>query len=245
MSFMRLTDHEAAIWAVSFIRHGADYRAVNAAAQAVADARRIAGELDRRQHEGVVAPEAAHMLREMVNRWDADRMDDEELGSALMWLDHRGHEQIADLLRAEYGIFWEDNRDYTNGSLGPAGLAAQLGIHCIGCGSQAVWLRSSDGRQWRCGNVGHIGFKFEVEGVEAQRAKEWYAKWLERKIERSSLYGRDSSPAGDEPLDDDLPDEDFLDDVVALIGQAGKGKSTPDDPLGLAGGPHDPGKFGR
>jgi hypothetical protein len=245
MTFMRLTDHEAAIWAAAFVQRGAGSSvSFEVAAHAVQEARRVARELDERKVNlsRDLSPEAAHMLHEMVNREDANRMDDDELGSALMWLDHRGHEQIADLLRAEYGIFWEDDHAYTNGSLGPAGLAHQLDIRCPGCGSQAVWLRSSDGREWRCGNVDHIGFKFGVEGVEAQRAKEWYAKWLEEKIKKSSLYGRDSSPPSDESLDDDLPDEDFLDDVVALVG---KGKPAPDDPLGLAGGPHDPGKFGR
>jgi len=275
MSFMRLTDHEAAIWAASFIHHGADYRAVNAAAQAVADARRIAGELDKRQHEGVVSSEAAHMLRGMVNREEANRMDDDELGNALAWLDHRGHDQIADLLRAEYGIFWENDHDYTNGSLGPAGLAKQLDIYCPGCGSQAVWLRSSDGRQWRCGSIGHLGFPFEIDGVEAVRAKEWYAKWSEERLKKSSLYGYvmpatmdavaevgwrldgdDDDFDDEDPIDDKDPDDDLFDDDLPapeeplhgrrsgdeLVGQS---PARPDDPLGLAGGPFDPGKFGR
>jgi hypothetical protein len=202
------------------------------------------------------------MLSEMVNRTDANRLDDEELGNALMWLDHRGHKQIADLLRAEYGFF-EDEDGYVNGSLGTAGLARQLDLRCPGCGSQAIWLRSSDGKQWRCGNLDHIGFKFEVVGLGAERAKAWYAKYLEQRLRNSSLYGRAPEVGGldDDDLDGEDPDDDLLDDDFpdagdptessALHGQGfrqellGSPSVHSDDPLGLANGPCDPGKFGR
>lgn len=261
MTFMRLTDHEAAIWAAVFANRGTStFVAAEAAARAVQDARRMAKELDKRKD--AVTPEAAHMLREMVNRNDANRMDDEELGNALMWLDHRGHNQVADLLRAEYGIF-ADEDGYTDGSLGPAGLAEQLDIHCPGCGSQAVWLRSMDGRTWCCGNIGHLGYRFQIDGIGATRAKEWYAKWLERKIADSTIPGRTLLPpdavGGLDDDDDDDPVDDLLEDDLPeeaplLYGQGfrenapvgvGHSPSTPDDPLGLAGGPLDPGKFGR
>jgi len=268
---MRLTDHEAAIWAAAFVQRGAGGQvSIEVAAHAVLEARRLAKELSTRKREGAVEPEAAHMLREMVNRSDANRLDDEELGDALAWLDHRHHKLIAGLLRAEYGIF-EDEDGYVNGSLGTADLARQLDIHCPGCGSQAVWLRSDDGRQWRCGNIGHIGFKFEVEGVEAILAKEWYAAYLGRKFRDSSRHNPspvaasassegaevDNDYFDDEDPEGDFPDDDSLDGLlpgpeIPLSGQgfrndpASQSPLKPDfDPLGQDGGPLDPGKLGR
>jgi len=73
----RLTDREAMIWAAAFVHRGAgSYVAVEVAAHAVEEARRLAVEL--RERPQAIDPAAARMLREMVDREGADMDEDRD-----------------------------------------------------------------------------------------------------------------------------------------------------------------------
>lgn len=166
---MRLTKGEMAIWAAAFAGRGGGFLSVEVAAHAVEEARRLASE----PRPESTSPAAMDMLHEMVNRSEANREDDEELGDVLMWLDHRHHGELAARLRADYGQFDDDG--ILNGSLMSG---THIGFLCPSCGSRHTWMRSVDGSQWRCGGPMHPGFEFRilVDSAEAGQARAMYSQ---------------------------------------------------------------------
>jgi hypothetical protein len=111
--YQQLTEGERAIWAAAFTSPVPTTAGLTdeqvmkylttRAHDAVAAARRYARTL--RDDDS----EAAHMVRQMVNRREADRAQDDEADDVLEWLHHNRFEETAKVFRGEAGIRREDD----------------------------------------------------------------------------------------------------------------------------------------